>query len=49
MSESKLVRKLKTRFEKNWVFFCVGEYAEYGFDQQMLIWYIFRLWDMVFS
>ena len=29
--------------------FCVGEYAEYGFDQQRLIWYVFRLWDMVFS
>ena len=22
---------------------------EYGFDQQRLIWYVFRLWDMVFS
>ena len=21
-------------------FFCVGEYAEYGFDQQRLIWYV---------
>ena len=21
----------------------------YGFDQQRLIWYVFRLWDMVFS
>ena len=21
------------------MFFCVGEYAEYGFDQQRLIWY----------
>ena len=30
-------------------FFCVGEYAEYGFDQQRLIWYVYRLWDMVFS
>ena len=24
----------------------MGEYAEYGFDQQRLIWYDFRLWDM---
>ena len=31
--------------EKNY-FFCVGEYAEYGFDQQRLIWYVCRLWDM---
>ena len=31
------------------IFFCVGEYAEYGFDQQRLIWYVFRQWDMVFS
>ena len=38
----------KTSFEKN-CFFCVGEYAEYGFDQQRLIWYVCRLWDMVFS
>ena len=30
-------------------FFSVGEYAEYGFDQQRLMWYVFRLWDMVFS
>ena len=29
--------------------FCVGEYAEYWFDQQRLIWFIFRLWDIVFS
>ena len=36
----------KTSFEKK-LFFCVGEYAEYWFDQQRLIWY--RLWDMVFS
>ena len=21
----------------------------YGFDQQRLIWYVFRLWDMVFG
>ena len=34
---------------KKTCFFCVGEYAEYGFDQQRLIWYVFRLWDMVFS
>ena len=27
----------------------MGEYAEYGFDQQRLIWYVCRLWDMVFS
>ena len=31
------------------LFFCVGEYTEYGFDQQRLIWYVFRLWGMVFS
>ena len=31
------------------MFFCVGEYTEYGFDQQKLIWYVFRLWGMVFS
>ena len=24
-------------------FFCVGEYAEYGFDQQRLIWCVFGL------
>ena len=23
--------------------YCFGEYAEYGFDQQRLIWYVFRL------
>ena len=34
---------------KNELFFCVGEYAEYGFDQQRLIWYVCRLWDMVRS
>ena len=22
---------------------------EYGFDQQRLIWYVYRLWDIVFS
>ena len=27
----------------------MGEYAEYGFDQQRLIWYVGHLWDMVFS
>ena len=27
----------------------MSEYAEYGFDQQRLIWHVFRLWDMVFS
>ena len=26
----------------------MGEYAEYGFDQQRLIWYVCCLWDMVF-
>ena len=25
----------------------MGEYAEYGFDQQRLIWYVCRLWDVV--
>ena len=25
--------------KKKHCFFCVGEYAEYGFDQQRLIWY----------
>ena len=34
---------------KKELFFCVGEYAEYGFDQQRLIWYVCRLRDMVFS
>ena len=29
--------------------FCVGEYVEYGFDQQRLICYVCRVWDMVFS
>ena len=29
------------------LFSCVGEYTEYGFDQQRLIWYVCRLWDMV--
>ena len=38
----------KTSFEKK-LFFCVSENAEYGFDQQRLIWYVCRLWDMVFS
>ena len=28
---------------KKTVFFCVGEYVKYGFDQQRLIWYVFRL------
>ena len=43
-----LLRIWKTSFEKNCVF-CIGEYAAYGFDQLRLIWYVFRLWDMVFS
>ena len=34
---------------KKKLFFCVGEYAEYGLDQQRLIWYVCRLWAMVFS
>ena len=38
----------KTSFEKS-CFFCVGEYAEYRFDQQMLIWYVFRLWGLMCS
>ena len=38
----------KTGFEKN-CFFCVGELAEYGSDQQRLLWYVIRLWDMVCS
>ena len=25
----------------------MGEYAEYGLDQQRLMWYVFRLWDSV--
>ena len=29
---------------KKKLYFCVGEYAENGFDQQRLIWYICRLW-----
>ena len=28
--------------------FCMGEYAEYGFHQQRLIGYVFRLCDMEF-
>ena len=32
----------KTIFEKTKLVFCVGEYAEYGFDQQRLIWYVCR-------
>ena len=40
------IKHWKTSFEKT---FCVGEYAEYEFDQQRLIWYVFRLCDMVFS
>ena len=43
-----LCKHLKTSFEKK-LFFCVGEYAEYGFDQQRLIWYVCFLWDVVFS
>ena len=27
----------------------MGKYAEYGFDQLRLIWYVCRRWDMVFS
>ena len=27
----------------------MDKYAEYEFDQQRLIWYVFCLWDMVFS
>ena len=26
----------------------MGEYTEYGFDQQRLIWYVYHLWDMVY-
>ena len=43
-----LILYWKTSFEKN-CFFWVDEYAEYGYDQQRLIWYGFRLWHMVFS
>ena len=32
-----------TRSEEGWY------ETEYGFDQQRLIWYVCRLWDMVFS
>ena len=45
---AKFKKHSKTSFEKK-LFFCVGEYAEYGFDQQRLIWYVCRLWDIVFS
>ena len=31
------------------LFLCVDKYAEYGFDQQRLMCYVCRLWDMVFS
>ena len=34
---------------KKTLFFCVGEYPEYGFDHQRLKWYVCRLWDIVFS
>ena len=34
---------------KKTLFFCMGKYAEYVFDQQRFLWYVFRLWDMVFS
>ena len=51
-----VVRPYQTLFRKNTgrlvlkkLFYCVGEYVEYGFDQQKLIWYVCRLWDMVFS
>ena len=44
-----LLRIWKTSFEKKTVFFCIAKYAAYGFDQQRLIWYVFRLWDIVFS
>ena len=47
-SETGFIKHWKTSFEKK-LFFCVGEYAEYGFDQQRLIWYVCRLWDMVYS
>ena len=30
----------KTIVLKKKLFFCVGEYTEYGFDQQRLIWYM---------
>ena len=43
------LRHWKTSFEKKTGFLCVGEYAEYGFDQQRLILYVIRLWDVVFS
>ena len=43
------IKYRKTSFEKKKLFFCVNEYAEYGFDQQRLIWHVCRLWDMVFS
>ena len=34
---------------KKKMFFCVGEYTGYGFDEQRLIWYVFRLWGMAFT
>ena len=36
---------------KNWKtgFDPVGELAEYGFDQQRLIWYAFGLWGLICS
>ena len=39
--------RLHCCFEKK-LLFCMGEYTEYGFDQQRLIWYVVRQWDMVF-
>ena len=46
--ERRRYKDSKTNFEKK-LFFGVGKYAEYGFDQQRLIWYVCRQWDMVFS
>ena len=35
-----LCRALLTLVLKKKMFFCVGEYAEYGLNQQRLIWYV---------
>ena len=48
-SQCRLVYPNYGRLVSKKLFFCLGEYAEYGFDQQRLTWYVFRLWDMVFS
>ena len=50
-AQTQVIRKINRSFRKHWktsfgkknCFIVVGEYVEYGFDQQRLIWYVFRL------